>query len=198
MDNLSIYVMPVYRREGDERSFAGTAFCVEGYLVTAGHVLDADKRCYARTAGGRYYPLDYDRWLPRQLPAADRTGYDLAFYPVEGLHSPLVIADVNAGRNDSLDIVCYQWNGERAYRVDTSCIAGDVNDEGYQTIITADRITHGSSGCPVMSGNVVHGILTNGRDHVETTGMAPLRQRMEHNTCLMFTAEYIRRFMPLL
>ena len=186
--------MPIYRREGDERSFAGTAFCIEGYLVTAGHVLDAGARCYARTQGGRYYPLDYDNWQPRQLPAVDRTGYDLAFYPIEGLHSPLSLAMDNAPMHSELSLVCYQWKGSAAARVATGCVAGEVNDEGYQRIMTATHITHGSSGCPVMDGTTVYGILTNGRDHVDTTGMTPLKGAMERNTCWMFGATHIRRF----
>ena len=36
-DELSHYVMPLFRRMGDERSFAGTAFCVDDYLITAKH-----------------------------------------------------------------------------------------------------------------------------------------------------------------
>ena len=34
--DINPYVMPVFRRAGDERSFAGTAFCIDNYLVTAG------------------------------------------------------------------------------------------------------------------------------------------------------------------
>ena len=38
--DIKNYVMPIVRRAGDERSFAGTAFCIHGQLVTAAHVLD--------------------------------------------------------------------------------------------------------------------------------------------------------------
>ena len=49
--------MPIFRQMGNVRSFAGTAFCIENYLVTAGHVLTTD---------ATYYVLNGDNWHAEQ------------------------------------------------------------------------------------------------------------------------------------
>ena len=82
-------------------------------------------------------------------------------------------------------------------QVFTQCLVlKEEDDEGYRRISTVDRITHGSSGCPVISDGKVYGIVTMGRDHVETGGMSPLKRSLEQNTCWIFKVSHIRRFLP--
>ena len=92
-------------------------------------------------------------------------------------------------------------------QVYTPCIVrGDADDEGYFQISTAERITHGASGCPVYKDGKVYGILTMGRDYYENTsgfaGIPPqhhrLMHRLEENTCWVFKSSYIKRFLPQL
>ena len=71
------YVFPLLREPDNERSFAGTAFLIDGYLVTAGHVIDHDKTYYLYT-GGRSYPLAWENWIPKQLPAESKLEGDVA------------------------------------------------------------------------------------------------------------------------
>ena len=56
-DNKAIgrYVFPLLREPDNERSFAGTAFLIDGYLVTAGHVIDHNKTYYLYTGGHNYH-----------------------------------------------------------------------------------------------------------------------------------------------
>ena len=68
--------MPIFRQMGNERSFAGTAFCIDDYLVTAGHVLTFPNTCYVRN-GSDYHPLHFEQWIPKQLPTDDHIGYDV-------------------------------------------------------------------------------------------------------------------------
>ena len=84
--NYELYVLPIFRQCGDERSFAGTAFCVDGYLITAGHVLNKVQTYYVRN-GSDWHPLLHELWIPRQYPDADKRGYDVALYPAAGLHT---------------------------------------------------------------------------------------------------------------
>ena len=195
-DELSHYVMPLFRRMGDERSFAGTAFCVDDYLITAGHVINQEQTYYLRN-GSDWHPLQFDQWVPRQLPGDDKHGYDIAIYPIPGLTSPLSLADDDAEPHDELRVICWQWLPAGLQQVDTQCLVLDERDEqGYLRIATVDRITHGSSGCPIVRDGRVYGIVTMGRDHVDTTGMAPLNRHMQQNTCWAFKVSRIRRFMP--
>lgn len=196
METVDIYVMPLFRRMGDERSWAGTAFCIDDYLITAGHVIGEEITYYLRN-GDDWHPLQHDRWIPRQLPGDDKHGYDIAIYPIAGLKSPLMLAEADAQPHDELDVLCWQWTADGLRRVATrALVLNESDEESYLRIATTDRITHGSSGCPVMRDGQVYGIVTMGRDHVDTGGMSPLHQRLQQNTCWVFKTSHIRRFMP--
>ena len=188
--------MPIFRQCGDERSFAGTAFCVDDYLITAGHVLNKVQTYYVRN-GDDWHPLQHELWIPRQFPDADKRGYDVALYPIPGLQSPLSLAEEDAEPLDELEVICWQWLPQGLQQVVTQCLVlKDEDEEGYRRISTVDRITHGSSGCPVISDGKVYGIVTLGRDNVETAGMSPLKRNLEQNTCWIFKTSHIRRFLP--
>ena len=199
------YVVPVMRRAGDERSFAGTAFLIENNLLTAGHVLDRVQTYYVRNAGF-YFPLEHIMWWPRQVQAEDKLGYDVAVYPVGTLLSPLSLSDKDTGKGDELEVLCWQMRNGKLEQVLTPCIVrGDADEEGYFQISTAERITHGASGCPVLKDGKVYGMLTMGRDFFETPrggflGIGAqhqrLMQRYEENTCWVFKSSYVKRFMP--
>ena len=53
---IANYIMPLFRQCGDERSFAGTAFCIDDYLITAGHVINTEATYYLRN-GQDWHPL---------------------------------------------------------------------------------------------------------------------------------------------
>lgn len=191
------YVMPIFRQAGNERSFAGTAFCIDDYLVTAGHVLTFRATCYVRN-GNDYHPLHFDQWIPRQLPTDDHTGYDVAFYPISSLKSPLSLADSDAEPNDHLDVLCWQMRGIRPQQVSTQgLVIKDPDLEGYFRLATVNHITHGCSGCPAFgSDGKVYGMITMGRNDDGTQNLAPLPRKMEQNTCWAFKTSYIKRFLP--
>lgn len=197
MNNILLpYVMPIFRQHGNVRSFAGTAFCVDGYLVTAAHVLQSPTTHYVRN-GNDFHPLHFDQWIPRQLPASDRLGYDIAFYPIQGLKSPMKLSMRDPEPEDEVDIACWQWQPNGLEQVTTSALVLKETDEkGYARLATIDHITHGSSGCPVIIGNEVVGMVTMGRTEVNTQGMNPINRRMEQNTCWAFKSSYLRRFLP--
>ena len=191
------YVMPIFRQAGNERSFAGTAFCIDDYLVTAGHVLTFRATCYVRN-GNDYHPLHFDQWIPRQLPTDDHTGYDVAFYPIPGLKSPLSLADSDIEPNDHLNVLCWQMRGIRPQQVSTQgLVIKDPDLEGYFRLATVNHITHGCSGCPAFgSAGKVYGMITMGRNDDGTQNLAPLPRKMEQNTCWAFKTSYIKRFLP--
>ncbi|MBQ4292922.1 MAG: trypsin-like peptidase domain-containing protein [Muribaculaceae bacterium] len=194
--DIDNFVMPLFRANGDTRSFAGTAFCIDGYLITAAHVLDRESTFYALN-GSHWIPLEYSRWLPKQPATVDKHGFDVAFYPVPALRSPLSLADADAEPHDEMDIVCWQWRPDGLRQVATRGLVLEENDEkGYIRLATVDKITHGSSGCPIFRDGKVFGIMAMGRDFVETKGLPPLPGRLEQNTCWAFKASHIRRLMP--
>lgn len=196
-DIILPYVMPIFRRPNDPRSFAGTAFCINDYLVTAGHVISAPTTYFVRN-GNTYHPLQFNQWIPQQLPADDRMGYDIALYPIPGLKSPLALANVDAEPNDSLDILCWQMQPGGPQLVATQgLVIKEPDENGYLRLATVNHITHGCSGCPIFdSDGLVYGMVTMGRSNVDPKGLSPLSRQMEQNTCWAFKTSYIKRFMP--
>ena len=190
--------MPIFRQMGNERSFAGTAFCIDDYLVTAGHVLSYKAPCYVRN-GNDYHLLHFDNWMPRQVPTDDHTGYDIALYPIPGLRSPLSLASNDAEPNDHLHIVCWQMRGLAPEQVTTQgLVIKDRDLEGYFRLATVAHITHGCSGCPSFGDDgKVYGMITMGRSNVDITNLAPLPRQMEQNTCWAFKTSHIKRFVSL-
>lgn len=197
------YVMPIFRRAADENSFAGTAFCIPGWLVTASHVIQTTNTYYVRN-GEDYYPLEHIAWKPRQVMADDKLGYDVALYPLGEMPAPLSLSDNDVHKDDELDVLCWQMIDGRPQQVYTPAVVrGDADEDGYFQIATARRITHGCSGCPVFKDGKVYGIITMGRDYYENkggfAGIPPqhhrLMQRLEENTCWVFKSSHIKRFM---
>lgn len=199
MDNniFQPYVMPIFRQMGNVRSFAGTAFCIDNYLVTAGHVIDSALVYYVRN-GNDFHVLEHDKWIPNVLPADDRLGYDVAFYPVPGLKSPLSLATSDAERNAHLEVLCWQMKPAGLLQIYTKgLMLRDADETGYQHIATVDHITHGCSGCPVFdSDGKVYGMITMGRNDAGPKNLAPLPRQMAQNTCWAFKTSHIRRFLP--
>ena len=199
------YVMPIVRRAFDDRSFAGTAFCISGHLLTASHVLQTAQTYFVRN-GEDYHPLQYIMWQPSQVQAVDKLGYDVAIYPLGEMPSPLSLSDKDTEKGDELEVLCWQMRNGRLEQVLTPCIVrGNADEEGYFQISTAQRITHGASGCPVLKDGKVYGMLTMGRDFFETPrggfmGIPRqhqgLMRRLEENTCWVFKTSHIKRFMP--
>ena len=201
--NISDYVIPLTLDE-NEGSFQGTAFCIENYLITAGHVVRYVRNYHVKSEN-KYSELYFNNWIPKQIPAKDKLGYDVAIYPIVGLESPLSLSDEDAEKDDELDVLCWQFKDGRLQQVFTPCIVrGDADEDGYFQISTAERITHGASGCPVYKDGKVYGILTMGRDYYKNhdgfTGIPPeyrhLMQKFEENTCFVFKTSHIKRFMP--
>ena len=195
MMDLESYVLPLFRRRGDERSFAGTAFCIDGYLVTAAHVIDSESTYYAMS-NGYWIPLEFSRWIPQQPVEVDKRGFDAAFYPAPNLKSPLSLADDDATVNDELEVVCWQWRPEGLSKVVTqSLVLDEPDDRSYLRLSTVDKITHGSSGAPVIADGKVYGIIAMGRDFINTTGLHPLNQRLEQNTCWAYKVSQMRQLL---
>lgn len=200
---LTDYIMPILRKAGDERSFAGTAFCINGHLLTAGHVIQSPMTYYVRH-GENYMALDFSRWTPRQILTDDKLGYDVAIYP-SGLPCELTLSGTDPYKNDHLEVLCWQFEDGQLRQVYTPCVVrGEADEDGYFLISTTRRITHGASGSPVYKDGRVYGILAMGRDFYQHTGpfagIPPQSQRLMHrieeNTCWVFKSTHIMRFIP--
>ena len=79
----------------------------------------------------------------------------------------------------------------------TGVVRGECDEDGYFHFATARHITHGSSGSPIMHGDLVYGLVAMGRHRGDNTikASSTLQRTMEENTCWAFKATHINRFM---
>ncbi|MBQ1724802.1 MAG: trypsin-like peptidase domain-containing protein [Muribaculaceae bacterium] len=191
------YIIPIYSREHSPQSWVGTGFLINDHLITAGHVISRYQKYYAWIAGTQVELLP-ELWIPTLLPAADKLGYDVAIYPLPGVESPLRLADEDPAKHEHLDLLCWQRTAEGLQQVATTgVVRGECDEDGYFHFATARHITHGSSGSPIMHGDLVYGLVTMGRHQGDNTikASSALQRTMEENTCWAFKATHINRFM---
>ena len=203
IDKYRHWVVPIIRQSGNEQSFAGTAFVVNNYLVTAGHVITENRSYYAKVEDN-YLELKPGKWIPPLIRSDDKLGWDVALLPVNAPTSPLSFADTEAKKHDELDLLCWQIVDGRLEQVHTPCvvIGDDNNTAGYIMIATARPITHGASGSPVFRDGKVYGLLAMGRDEYKLPETAfnltprerALMKRFGKNTCWVFKTSHIKRF----
>lgn len=196
------FVIPIFRRAGDERSWAGTGFLVDGYLITAGHVVSQYQPYYARV-DGQFVTLEPQLWSPTLLPSSDKLEYDVTIYPLPGVSSALSLANDDIGNHADVDVLCWQRVGGGVRQVATRGVTmGNADEDGYLLMATVDHITNGCSGCPVYRDGKVYGIVTMVRVNNEPLPPVPegtpahIKRMMEANTCWVFKASHIRRFLP--
>lgn len=186
--------------------FCGTAFCIDGFLITAGHVLSRPKS-YFTSLEGQLVELLPQRWTPKLVVANDRLEFDVAIYPFPGLKSALSLADFYDDEpQEELQLLCWQRKPQGLVEVRTRGISmGDTDEEAYFKLATVEQVFPGCSGCPVFDANgIVHGIVTmvNTQFKVQQQpwGITPherdLMQTMGERTCWVFKASHIRRFLP--
>lgn len=195
------YVIPLFF-EPDMSAFIGTAFLIDNYLITAGHVVPNFRTYYVKN-NNEFYPLDPYNWRIRLFQNEIKHN-DIAIYRFDGVKSPLSLS-AESPHNDSVaKIICWQQNGDSISQIDTdSLILGkDVNTNFYK-LATIVRITHGSSGCPILQGNKVVGMLTMGNDScimdykgLLDDGLLPddiyRKQKLYDNTCYILRPEFIK------
>lgn len=199
-------VVPVFMNAENERSWVGSSFVINDFLITAGHVLTYNRDCYV-VLGDEAVCLPHNQWIAGQVPIDDFTGFDVAIFPMKDITSPLALTTDDVAPHDELTITGWQRPRHQLLQVTTSCLVlsdNSLEDEAYFRIATTDRITHGASGCPIYCDGKVYGLLAMGRDKFEmpphlgylTPNEARMRQSMELNTCWVFRATHIARFLP--
>lgn len=203
--DIGTWVVPLFRRAGDERSFAGTGFVTRDYLITAGHVLTGLDTIYGR-AGDTYFEMKRDLWLPHGVEASDKLGWDVALFRINAPASPFTLSASDASKHDELEVICWQMRGGKPVQVTTRClvVGEDEHTDGYFVVATTEGITHGASGCPVFRDGKVYGLLAMGRDTYELPAGVRggsvegrrLLERFGKNTCWVFKSSHALRFVP--
>lgn len=199
--SLKNYILPIFLTQ-DESTFVGTAFCINNYLITAGHVVSNFRMYYVKSEG-KFYELSPYNWIERLIPTDDNSENDIAVYSLSEFRSPLSIAKDSPEYDTEANVTCWQKENNTVKQVDTnSLILGDDESEYFYILATLERITHGASGCPIIQGNKVVGMLTMGIDKcvlnmkaLQENGISPdmidQLQTLNNNTCHILRPEFI-------
>ena len=194
---------------GDDNvsTFQGTAFCIEDYIITAGHVLP-HSQMFSLYDGEMYYEK-YPNFTGFVCLPSEKEKIDLTVYK-ESNKSPLKLASKLPLVGTKMGLVCWQKNEETLEQVSCSCtIKGyDSSKKRFYALIDR-RITHGSSGCPVVKDGLVYGVLTDGYDknkynQLTAEGRNQLKQDKEkygediEDCCFFLPATEIRTRLSLI
>lgn len=197
------YIIPLFLRN-DISTYVGSAFLVNDYIITAGHVV-SDFRIYHTKIGGEMIQLSPFDWVVRRSPDENHPQNDMAIYRIDGLESPLELSSESPKSDTEAKVICWQKDGDGIIQKITNSLILNVDYDNYfYKIATLDRITHGASGCPVLQGNKVIGMLTQGvvscslntellfQEGLSSQDIANL-QVLNNNMCYILRPELIYR-----
>lgn len=183
MEDYSDYIVPLFTAP-NEQSFCGTGFVLNNMLVTAGHVPHPGSYIFIKDDDEFILETIYDLIrIKRPGTPANGNDPDIAIYSLPGIESPLALATDVPSENDILTNICWQKTQQGLKQITSQCHLFETSIEklkqqNYYHFHTSNRITHGSSGSPLLIGNKVYGMLVIGTERYNLTpeGINALRQ----------------------
>lgn len=193
------YIVPIITPKNHSYEFAGTGFIVDHYLITAAHVV-------AYWAGfglaaiieGKFVELDLFSQKLNIGPDKGSDSFDLAVFSIgSNVDSPLSLADDEPSYDDNNAIVMVnkhlqpEGDGDAFYRECeclVTCQSPNFNHcfEGFNF----SKTIGGSSGSPLILGNVVYGMVIMGqsiqgdiqqfKEMAEKAGIPCTQEDIEH------------------
>lgn len=169
MDDYSDYIVPIYS-SAKEQSFCGTGFVLNNMLITAGHVVHPGGYIYLKDDNEFILKTIYDLvCIERPGNKANEQDKDIAIYSIPGLKSPLVLSTELPSKDDILTNICWQKTQNGPMQITSQCRLFENEDTDLQNkssfhFVPNNKITHGSSGSPLLIGNKVYGMLVIGTD----------------------------------
>lgn len=200
---IDMPIVPIFRGP-DVSLFAGTGFIMDNYLVTAGHVVSGIQD-YFTYIDGKFVSLSvYDRVINRNI-TRETFDQDIAVYPFGGIGSILKLSELSHLQSDEVSVCCYQNTNEGLRMVITEGVICPSGTNQLIKLSTIQRITHGSSGGPIVQDNTIVGMVVMGNEVVrydKETAMAcglseddiELLERMETNSIYAIPAVRINEF----
>jgi len=179
MNIISKYVAYIVSKKIDGNETHGVGVIVGDYLVTAGHVLEAADKAYATVDGNTYCLDDSNRVFLQSMGNDDEdpTHNDIAIYTIDNVDSPLQLSDKLPEINSTYTnvyiveetIVSDDESLPPMFRESTSLnleTSGSVFEgeyvENFFACKTEKILKEGNSGCPLLDGRIVYGILHGG------------------------------------
>lgn len=174
MENYSDYIVPIYTAE-NEQSFSGTGFVLNNMLITAGHVPHPGDFIFIKDGDEFILRTIFDLIrIVRPGSVANDDDPDIAIYHIPGVESPLELATEMPSEKDVLTNICWLETPLGLKQITSECrlfgnSSTDLKDKTFFQFCPNNRLTHGSSGSPLLIGNKVYGMLVIGTEHYKLT-----------------------------
>lgn len=174
MENYSDYIVPIYTAD-NEQSFSGTGFVLNDILITAGHVPHPGDYIFIKVGDKFISRAIYDLIrIVRPGAVADGDNPDIAIYHIPGVESPLELATELPSEKDVLTNICWLKTPLGLKQITSECrlfgnSSTDLKDKTFFQFCPNNRLTHGSSGSPLLIGNKVYGMLVIGTEQYKLT-----------------------------
>lgn len=179
MNDISKFVAYIECKINDVRETHGVGVIVGHFLITAGHVVDSAEKVYATVNGKTYCLDDSNRMFFQSMgdDDYDTTHNDIAIFKINEIESPLRLSDKLPETNSKYTSIYFVEETQISdnehipliFRIsstlsieESSCIY-EGDDAGYFFACKTEKILHkGNSGCPLIDGFTVYGILSAG------------------------------------
>ena len=172
--DYSKYIFPI------NGAFEGTGVLVGSLFITAGHVVKGFNRPYVFISSKKYYLSQENNLFLDDNTCKSSMCYDLAVFRLDGVISPLLLADYIPNKCDELVSLSHHTTCERKEGVGVfqntiesqlEIMAGkviEIHDYYFECLMNG-TLREGRSGSPLMNGNKVVGILIGDTDGKEVS-----------------------------
>lgn len=202
------YIVPIFDTATDR--FLGSGFLINNMLVTAFHVGSEISNVWGINFlfTGKIYQLlrfSSNKIVQESYNTPnDEEGnhHDLAVFYIEGIKSPLILADKPPILNETYTSICFQPSAEGCFGMSCDCkiienlvIRGQKCEKwnNYSSVLFSGKIGKGSSGSPILRENVVYGMITDGVSDFFRKKLIAENRENEALCCRVMHASYIQQ-----
>lgn len=177
------YIYPVMNTNYIE----GCGFLVDNFFITSGHVIKDSENPFIYIMGKRIRLL-HPKFYECDSENVDR--FDVAVYELPELETGLELYDGEIKTGQKLESISFKNLGETLVQCDVT--VGDIFEGNYFSGLTSKNLKAGCSGSPVLLGNKVIGIMTQGNNDNFNN---PIDKALPLNFCMFLSTKSIKRFL---
>lgn len=177
------YILPVMNTNYVE----GCGFIAENLFITSGHVIKDSENPFINIRGKRIR-LSHTKFYECDIENVDK--FDVAVYELPDVETGFELYDGEIKTGQILDSISFKNLGETLVQCDVT--VGNMFEGNYFSGLTSKNLKAGCSGSPVLLGNKVVGILTQGNNDNFNN---PIDKTFPLNFCMFLSTKSIKRFL---
>jgi len=182
------FIVPIYKEEENIKELWGSGFFIGSYLISAAHVFKESSQYFVKY-NNKYYPLKnfiYRKY--NKYNKIEKAREDLQIYYLKDIKSPCTLFQGTYIWGTTLCLDGYSFD-EKKKKENRDFIKETIKDNayGYENPKKPNRLINcfsiypsaksGNSGCPIIVGNIVYGMIISGfvGENTEKYGSVAIR-----------------------